>query len=106
MFTYGENDMLLKDAIFHLLQLSKLCQTISHTREYVISQMFLAVLAFFIESENALEYAVNAKNKVNNTLLKDFYLSIIKQIINIIMNNRLTKEDILILKKFVLDIKI
>lgn len=108
MFIYNENENLLKDEITHLLKISRLCQIISHTREYVISQIFLAVLTFFIDSVsgNALEYAVNAKNKVNNTLLKDFYLSIIKQIIIIIMTNQLTKENIKTLKEFVLNIKI
>lgn len=108
MFTYGVNEMLLKNETSRLLELSKLCQIISHTREYVISQIFLSVLTFFsdIESGNALEYAVNAKNKVNNTLLKEFYLSIIKKIINIIMSNQLTEENIQILKNFVLNIKI
>ena len=108
MFIYNENENLLKNEITHLLKISRLCQIISHTREYVISQIFLAVLTFFIDSMsgNALEYAVNAKNKVNNTLLKDFYLSIIKQIIIIIMTNQLTKENIKTLKEFVLNIKI
>ena len=108
MFTYGGNEIPLKDEIPHLLELSKLCLIIAHTREYVISQIFLSVLTFFsdIESGNALEYAVNAKNKVNNTLLKEFYLNIIKQIINIIMSNQLTEENMQILKNFVLNIKI
>lgn len=108
MFTYIENEMSFKEEISDLLKLSKLCLIISHIREYVISQIFLAVLTFLTDQEtgNALEYAVNAKNKVNDTLLKDFYLSIIKQIINIIMNNQLTEDDIKILKQLVLGIKI
>ena len=91
-----------------LENIAKMCEDISHIKEYVIAQIFLAIHSLLLQqnTESNLEYLVKARTKVNDTMLSQLYSNIIKNLMNISIVGELNSEDILILQQIAVKIKI
>lgn len=94
--------------IANLEGIAKICENISHIKEYVMAQIFMAISSLLIHQdvEKVMEYLVNAQAKVKNTLLPKFYGTIIKDLMNIALNDAIDSDEIASLAQIAIRIKI
>lgn len=98
----------LEKNILNLKDIARVCENISHIKEYVIAQIFMSISSLLLneDTENVMEYLVNAQANVKNTLLADFYGTIIKDLMNIAFNNVINSDDLILLAQTAIKIKI
>lgn len=98
----------LEASIVNLNSIAQICEKISHIKEYVIAQIFMSMISLLLYHDmgKVMEYLVNAQTKVKNTLLSDFYGTIIKELMNITLNNTVNSNDLSLLSNISMKIKI
>lgn len=98
----------LEKSIGTLEHIAQICTEISHVKEYVISQIFMAICSLLLNSDTgtSLEYLVKARTRVSDTLLSDLYADIIKKLMNMAMSGSVSDDDISIIEQLAIKIKI
>ena len=84
------------------------CKNITHMKECVLAQIFMSICKMLLhyDSQNIMETLVEAQIDAKQTILSEYYIKKITDLIRIVLDGEINYDEIILIKQIALQLKI